>query len=47
MTWLCYVLCVVLVSFLPVIACADDPFLVIDPGGHLGIIKAMMFTRES
>ena len=40
------VLGLVLTVFLPVLAWADDPVLVIDPGGHLALIKDIMFSSD-
>jgi hypothetical protein len=46
MKWLGYVLYVALASFLPAASLADEPILVIDPGGHLSLITGIMFTSD-
>jgi WD40 repeat protein len=46
MKWLGYVLCILLAFFLPAAALADEPILVIDPGGHLSKIWDIMFTSD-
>jgi tricorn protease-like protein len=46
LAYVLYVLCVVLASFLPAAALADEPVLVIDPGGHLSKIQDIMFTSD-